>query len=141
MVGMDPSTQFPAELHQMDEADDKEGTPGRTREELDRIHPRLKKAASAAIKLLQGAGIQRVEALPYALVLPPLMHFFDKFPAPYSNGVMLKLRRFAWLVAAGGAQQQHRSTYQRAAARFIRSVKQADEAVSELVEILRGGPE
>lgn len=130
MVGMDPVSQFSAELRRMDEQDEALKTPGGTREELGKIHPRLKRAAIAAIELLQVAGIRRVETLPYALVLPPLMQFFDRFQAPCSASVRKKLHRFVWLVAASGAGQQHRSTYQRAAARLIRNKAQSEEAVA-----------
>lgn len=116
-----------------DEEDETQGHPGKTREELDEIHPRLRRAAVAAIRVLKDAGIRRVDALPYAPVLPPLMHFFDKFPAPHPDSVARGLRRFVWLVAAGGARQQQRGTYQRAAARFIREHDDAKSAIDKLV--------
>ncbi len=133
MVGMDPVSQFSAELRRMDEQDEALKTPGRTREELGKIHPRLKRAATAAIEVLQSAGIRRVEALPYALVLPPLMHFFDRFPPPCSESITKMLHRLIWLVAASGAGQQHRSTYQRAAARLIRGKQNQEVVANNLV--------
>jgi len=137
MVGMNPALQFSAELRRMDE-EDKAQTPGRTRAALHNIHPRLKSAAATAINLLQEAGLRRIEALPYALVLPPLIHFFDRFPLPGSGSAKKALHRFVWLVAVRGEGHEHRATYQQAIARIIRADRNADEVASRLVQYSEG---
>jgi Protein of unknown function DUF262 len=134
LVGMDPVLDFTTQLRPMDEQDDARNVPGRTRAELSAIHPRLKQAAGAAIDFLKDAGIRRIEALPYPVVLPWLIHFFGSFPGPHTDDVLAKLRAFLWLVVAGGTRKRYRSTYQRAVARLIRVAGNAEKAVSDLVE-------
>lgn len=135
MVGMDPAAEFSTQLRHIDERDATANTPGKTRRELNTIHSRLKQAAAAAIDLLQQAGIRHVAILPYALVFPPLVHFFDRFPDPMSDATLGKLKRFVWLVSISGGRQRHRSTFQRKAASLTRNAKNAEDAVHQLVQI------
>jgi hypothetical protein len=119
MVGMDPAGDFSVGLRKADEADRARGAPQRTRRALETIYPRLKQAGERTIEALVAAGIRRIEALPYALILPVLMHFYDRFPEPLSDEDEAEVRRWIWWVAAVGARGQNRSTWMRANAQMI----------------------